>query len=190
MPRLTPTELRICLMEELGPPRGPDEVMAVSYVRQGAPLGFDEERRSSPLLRAAYVDAADVVTAILEKGVDINQQDCRGWSALMVAANRGNYKTVKLLCDNGADMHLYGKQGETAYRLAEEPAQGQPRMARHDKTVQEIVCAQKRRNVAEAMAEAEAAMRAGQAAEAAVAEGAAVNINVMRPLRLRKGMTP
>lgn len=174
-------------MEELGHPRGPDEVMAVSYVRQGAPLGFDEEGRSSPLLRAAYVDAAEVVKAILEKGVDIDQQDSRGWTALMVAANRGNHKTVKLLCDNGADMHLFGKNGETAFRLAEEPAAGQPRMPRHDKTMQELVYAQKALNVKEAQAEAEAALRAGQVAVAAVEEGAAAPVSVMRPLKYRKG---
>jgi hypothetical protein len=181
MPRLTPTELRIALMEELGHPRGPDEVIAASYVRQGAPLGFDEERRSSPLLRAAYVDATEVVEAILKQGVPIDQQDNRGWTALMVAANRGNYKTVKLLCDNGADMHRFGNNGETAFSLVNEPAQGQPRMPRHDKAEQELVYAQKALNVKQAQAEAEAAI-----------SGIESPIGIMRPVTLknRKGFAP
>lgn len=187
---LTPTELRISLMDELCGPRGPDEVMAIAYINQGAPLGFDEQGRWSPLLRAAYVDATEVVETILKKGVPVDQQDSRGWSALMVAANRGNYKTVKLLCDKGADLHCCGKAGETAFTLAENPAEGQPRMDRHDKTVQELVYAQKLLNVKQAQTEAEAAIMAGQNAVAAVEEGAARPVAVMRPLQLKKGFTP
>lgn len=174
-------------MDELCGPRGPDEVMAVHYINQGAPLGFDEQRRMSPLLRAAYMDAADVVTAILKKGVDINQQNDHGWTALMMAANRGNYKTVKLLCDLGADMHRYGRFGETAFNLVETPVDGQPRMDRHDKTMQELVYAQKLLNVRQAQAEAEAALAGGRNAVAEIEAGAAGPVSVMRPLQLKSG---
>lgn len=187
---LTPTELRISLMDELCGPRGPDEVMAIAYINQGAPLGFDEKGRNSPLLRAAYVDATEVVEAILKKGVDINQQDSRGWTALMQAANRGNYKTVKLLCDAGADMHRFGASGETAFNLAESPVEGQPRMDRHDRAMQELVYAQKALNVKEAQAEAEAAIMRGQNAENDVHAGASGPVSVMRPLQLKKGYAP
>jgi hypothetical protein len=186
----TPFELRMELMEELGSPRGPDDQYTAALVSQGAGLNFDSERKHSPLLRSAYMGADLTIAAIIKRGADINQQDCDGWTALMWAANRGNHKTVKILCDAGADMHLFGKNGETAFSLAETPARQQPRMDRHDMTMQELVYAQKALNVKQAQAEAEAAIMAGQNAVAAIESGAAAPIKVMRPLQLRKGFTP
>lgn len=186
----TPFELRMELMEELGAPRGPDDAYTAALVSQGAGLNFDADRKHSPLLRSAYMGADLTIAAIIKRGADINQQDCDGWTALMWAANRGNHKTVKLLCDAGADMHLFGRGGETAFSLAENPVRGQPRADRHDKTVQELVYAQKLLNVKEAQAEAEAAIMGGRNAVAEIEAGTAGPVSVMRPLQLKKGFTP
>jgi ankyrin repeat protein len=46
-----------------------------------------------------------IVQMLLEKGIDINTRDSQGWTALHLAAERGQHEVVKLLLDRGADVY-------------------------------------------------------------------------------------
>ena len=52
---------------------------------------------------------------MIHKGCDVNTQDHRGWTALMVAANRGHTEMVYLLLKEGAaDTTLTDSYGKKA----------------------------------------------------------------------------
>jgi ankyrin repeat protein len=48
----------------------------------------------------------DIVKSLLANGVDINEKDDFGWTALMWAAFKGDRETVKLLINHGADVNI------------------------------------------------------------------------------------
>lgn len=66
------------------------------------------------------VKAGDYETAerLIEKGVDINQQDQQGWTPLNFAAGKGNMSLVKLLVEKGADVFRAGRDMRTPYMIA------------------------------------------------------------------------
>ncbi len=66
---------------------------------------------------AAKSDQADVVSLLLEFGVDINTTDEDGMTALHRAAD-GNVRTVQLLIERGANLNIRDKQGYTPASLA------------------------------------------------------------------------
>ena len=51
-------------------------------------------------------------------GTDLNIQEENGWTALMVAAQKGHVECVKLLVQGGGDMNIRNKYGSTALLLA------------------------------------------------------------------------
>ena len=57
------------------------------------------------------------VKALLEQGLDPNQTDDEGYSALQAAAENGYLNVVQLLIQQGADVHY--KSEYTALQLAE-----------------------------------------------------------------------
>lgn len=66
------------------------------------------------------VRAADraAVAALLQAGLDPNQQDEQGWTALCFAAGMGDAEIVKCLLDGGADVFRTGKDQRTPYLIA------------------------------------------------------------------------
>lgn len=66
------------------------------------------------------VDMGDIapVTDLLDKGADVNTQDQRGRSPLILAAKRGNTEMVGLLLTKGADPTIKDANGQTAYLTA------------------------------------------------------------------------
>lgn len=54
----------------------------------------------------------------LNAGIDINQTDERGWTALMHAAKNGNFSTAQLLINAGANAAVQASDGTTALSLA------------------------------------------------------------------------
>lgn len=66
------------------------------------------------------VKAGDYATAekLIEKGVNINQQDQQGWTPLNFAAGRGSLRLVKLLVEKGADVFRTGRDMRTPYMIA------------------------------------------------------------------------
>jgi ankyrin repeat protein len=51
---------------------------------------------------------------MLDAGADCNLADKRGWTPLMMAANKGCEKIVEMLIDGGADVSLKDKFGKQA----------------------------------------------------------------------------
>ncbi|KAM1057812.1 hypothetical protein COP1_031125 [Malus domestica] len=54
---------------------------------------------------------------IAQSNVDLNEQDEKGCSAAMIAAEGGYLETFKLLIDSGADINLQNKHGQTVMEL-------------------------------------------------------------------------
>jgi len=72
----------------------------------------------TPMLRAASNGRKGVVALFLARGVRANESDCRGNTALLVAAASGSAETVSLLLDSGADVNIRNKHGESPLRYA------------------------------------------------------------------------
>jgi ankyrin repeat protein len=63
---------------------------------------------------AGVKDVEQVMTLIIERGARLDDQDNRGRTALMIAAELGHASAVDLLLAHGADKSLKDKQGKTA----------------------------------------------------------------------------
>ena len=59
----------------------------------------------------------EVMQVLLDHGAQINAQDEKGWTALMLATAQ---PAVKFLVDHGADLNVKNRDGKTALTLAEE----------------------------------------------------------------------
>ncbi len=57
---------------------------------------------------------AKVARILLEHGADINLQDKKGWTALMLACFFEQDKAAKLLLEHGADVNIKNRKGKTA----------------------------------------------------------------------------
>lgn len=63
---------------------------------------------STPLIHAAGKGDIATINKLLESGVDVNEKDSLGFSALMEAAVAGRIDVVRLLLDSGADVNDRG----------------------------------------------------------------------------------
>jgi ankyrin repeat protein len=63
---------------------------------------------------AGTKDVVDVMTLLMERGARLDEQDNRGRTALMIAAELGHAAAVDVLLAHGADKNLKDKQGKTA----------------------------------------------------------------------------
>jgi ankyrin repeat protein len=63
---------------------------------------------------AGVKDVDQTMTLLIEKGARLDDQDNRGRTALMIAAELGHAGAVDLLLAHGADKSLKDKQGKTA----------------------------------------------------------------------------
>jgi ankyrin repeat protein len=66
---------------------------------------------------AGVKDAVDVMTLFIDRGARLDDQDNRGRTALMIAAELNHAAAVDLLLARGADKTLKDKQGKTAADL-------------------------------------------------------------------------
>ena len=66
------------------------------------------------------VKAGDLarVQALIDTGVDLNQQEEQGWTPLNFAAGKGNLPIVQLLVQRGADIFKVGRDLRTPYMIA------------------------------------------------------------------------
>ena len=86
------------------------------------------EEQVEQLIAAAASDRAHEVEAILQRPQAPNLRNARGWTALLVAADRGGERCARLLMEASADLHQTTTRGETALHLAS--AQGSADIAR------------------------------------------------------------
>jgi uncharacterized protein len=77
----------------------------------------DEELYLPELVYAASLGDIEQVEQLLSQGIDANQMDEDGYSALHAAAENDHLEIVKLLVSQGADVHY--KAQYTALELAE-----------------------------------------------------------------------
>jgi ankyrin repeat protein len=71
------------------------------------------------LTLAAAANCEETVQFLVKNGAEVNGADDNdGMTALMEAAAWGHVPMVRLLLDNGADMEIRNKQGQTAWTLA------------------------------------------------------------------------
>jgi ankyrin repeat protein len=70
------------------------------------------------LVNAAFENNTVKLLALLDEGVEVNQRDEYGSTALHWAAQHGSVEMVKVLLSRGADVHLKDKAGEDAIYLA------------------------------------------------------------------------
>lgn len=73
---------------------------------------------TTPLMRAAKRNNADVVNFLISRGADVNAKNKKGWTALLFAASHNTSDVVKLLLDNGADINAENKDGNNAIMCA------------------------------------------------------------------------
>ena len=64
------------------------------------------------------IDAASMVHLLLDHEAELDLQDNRGWSAMMIAANMGHSGVVDFLIKSGANIHIKSGKGQTAAKLA------------------------------------------------------------------------
>ncbi len=83
-----------------------------------SPIPNDDEELYLPeLVFAASLGDIEQVEQLLSQGIDANQMDEEGYSALHAAAENDHLEIVKLLVSQGADVHY--KAQFTALELAE-----------------------------------------------------------------------
>ena len=77
----------------------------------------DDELHLPELVYWASLGELAEVEKSLANGIDVNSTDDEGYSALQAAAENGYLDVVKLLVENGANVHYKGES--TALQLAE-----------------------------------------------------------------------
>ena len=66
---------------------------------------------------AGVKDVVEVMTLLIDRGARLDEQDNRGRTALMIAAELDHAAAVDVLLAHGADKSLKDKQGKTASDL-------------------------------------------------------------------------
>ena len=78
----------------------------------------NDPNHSSPLILACYAKSLPMVQRLLDERADTNQQNVRGFTALMIAADFDQLEIVRLLLARGAEVKLRTKLHKTALYYA------------------------------------------------------------------------
>ena len=76
----------------------------------GAKVDTRNGDEATPLISHARQDHLEVVWELIRQRANIDLQDSQGYSALMLAADRGNLEMVQVLIMNGAILDLKEKK--------------------------------------------------------------------------------
>lgn len=77
-----------------------------------------QTKAGQALIKAAGLGKLDAVDKLIAKGVNIDYQDDRGWTALMDAIMMGRIPVVQRLLKAGANLILEDREGNTAIHIA------------------------------------------------------------------------
>ncbi|KAJ5727576.1 hypothetical protein N7493_005396 [Penicillium malachiteum] len=88
---------------------------AKSYVD----VNMKDEEGTVPLIYASCFGHQDVVSALLDAGAFVDQQDRNQWSALMWAMTNRHKTIAKILLDHGASPDIKSSSGGTAFDFAQ-----------------------------------------------------------------------
>ncbi|KAJ5174453.1 uncharacterized protein N7482_000330 [Penicillium canariense] len=122
--KLTDTEKRDILQKSLNMAASNGDVERVRKLVQGPAKSyvdvnmFDEEG-TVPLIYASCFGHQDVVSALLDAGAFVDQQDRNQWSALMWAMTNRHKTIAKILLDHGASPDIKSSSGGTAFDFAQ-----------------------------------------------------------------------
>ena len=73
---------------------------------------------ASLLMYAVLQEKAELLTALIEAGVNVNASNSKGETALHIACKKGNSKAAKLLLQNGADVVAVDHKGNAPIHVA------------------------------------------------------------------------
>jgi ankyrin repeat protein len=81
---------------------------------------FDYSKEMAPVVTAVLLERMSDLQQLVKDGADINAQDERGRSALIMAMDQdlANIEWIEWLVENGIDLNLQDKNGDTALDLA------------------------------------------------------------------------
>lgn len=78
----------------------------------GAEIDVTDSIGCSPLFYAVTLGHADCTQVLLENGAEPNRQDHKGRSAAHCGAARGQFETIKILANHGANLWLRNVRGD------------------------------------------------------------------------------
>lgn len=91
----------------------------LDVVKAGCVLNSSKASVFSPLMFVARSGDSKALEALIRQGeIDLDYQDAKGFSALMLTALEGHVEAFRLLVYAGADSKLSNKSGETAITLS------------------------------------------------------------------------
>ena len=91
---------------------GKHEEIALYLLNHGAKFEFKDSDGATVLMGAARVNMRELTLALLEKGIDVNEEAKNGYTALTIAVQFGNAEIVRLLMKYGANCHIRILEGE------------------------------------------------------------------------------
>jgi ankyrin repeat protein len=90
-------------------------------LKYGADVNFANRNGNTALHIAVEMDSVEFIDLLLKHGANINAKDNYfGWTPLIDAVESGNYASVQLLLDRGADARIRYKEGKTPLMIARE----------------------------------------------------------------------
>lgn len=104
--------MALSLFEEALNGAGANEAMKAYLLNRIALLRLGKSAEQigtdAPLYVAARENRIDVAAFMLDKGIDVDGENCRFWTPLQIAAKEGHVEMVKLLLAHGADPNHRG----------------------------------------------------------------------------------
>ena len=83
-------------------------------------MNYKDEMGCTPLIHAAMIGDINVMKFLIDAGADVNRNDCKGNTALLISSQQDRSDIVKLLINSGADVNIPDKTGKTALMMASE----------------------------------------------------------------------
>ncbi|QPJ62439.1 MAG: hypothetical protein G3M70_11380 [Candidatus Nitronauta litoralis] len=93
-------------------------LVAFAIVLGIANQGIPVNRIDRQLIDAAENNEADKIKQLLQQGANVDSQDLRGRSALLIAVDKNHIETARLLIEAGADVNLQDRIQDSPLLLA------------------------------------------------------------------------